>query len=368
MKILQVINSLATGGAEKLLLETLPLYAERGIQMDLLLLWDNNHTGFVQELRKLDCRKIYILKTSGHMRDIYNPGAILKMRRIFRDYDLIHVHLFPAQYFAAVANIGLGKKLIFTEHSTTNRRHSNKLYRLPERWCYARYDRLVCITNEIDEIYKEYLPLGTVRQTVINNGVNLDRIRKAVPYRKHRIGQGMREDDILLLQVAAFRQGKDQDTLIRALTHLPENFKLLLAGDGVRRPELEKLVDDLQLNGRVCFLGERMDIPELLRSVDIVVLSSYYEGLSLASVEGLISGKPFLASDVPGLRDIVGGAGLLFERGNDKQLAELILKLEKDREFAEETVRNSTARAENYDINRMVDKHIELYREVYAEG
>jgi len=94
-------------------------------------------------------------------------------------------------------------------------------------------------------------------------------------------------------------------------------------------------VSERNLFSKVRFLGIRDDVPRLLKSVDNVVLSSNYEGLSLSSVEGLASGKPFLASDVPGLTEVVGDSGILFENKNYKSLAKYILKLNNEPDFKE---------------------------------
>lgn len=361
MKVLQIINSLGTGGAEKLLLDTIPLYRKAGIEMDLLLLWDNDFP-FVKQLEAMDCCRIYILKKSGNVKDIYKLSHIRRIRKIIRGYDLVHVHLFPALYFTAFAGLGTGKKLIFTEHSTSNKRIQNKAFKWMERWVYGRYDRLVSITEEIKEIYDEYLNQKG-KTLVIHNGVDLEKIKEAIPYAKEDLGLNLSASDFLLLQVSGFRSPKDQDTLIRALALLPEHVKLLLAGDGERREELEKLTESLQLEDRVFFLGARMDIPQLLRAVDVVVLSSHYEGLSLASIEGLASGNPFVASDVPGLTEVVEGAGILIPQGDEKELAAIISGLMEDEGKREETAARGMKRAEEFSIEKMVNRHIEMYRE-----
>lgn len=362
MKVLQIINSLGTGGAEKLLLETIPLYRKCGIEMDILILWNNKHQ-FTQKLKELDCCKVYILNDSQNIKDIYNPKNILKIRKILKNYDLAHVHLFPAQYFVPIANIGLNKKLLFTEHNTSNNRIKNQFFKPLERWCYARYKKLICISNEINEIYDNYLQLG-FKSIIINNGVDLVKIKEAKPFDK-LISNMSFSNDKIIIQISAFREQKDQDTVVKSLQYLPENFKVVFVGDGIRKKEVEALSKKLDVNERVLFLGQRMDVPELLKSSDYVVLSTKHEGLSLASVEGLASGKPFLGSNVPGLKEIIQGAGILFEYQNPKQLAEEILKLENDTVYKNSIVEKCMVRAQQYDINTMVNKHIELYKSVY---
>lgn len=362
MKILQIINSLGTGGAEKLLLDTIPLYRKARIEMDLLLLWDNDFP-FVKQLEAMDCCRIYVLKKSGNVKDIYKLSHIQKIRKIIRGYDLVHVHLFPALYFTALGSLGMKKKLIYTEHCTSNKRIENKALKWMERWIYGRYDRLVSITEEIKEIYDEYLNQKE-KTLVIHNGVDLEKIKKALPYAKEDFGLNLSGSDFLLLQVSGFRPQKDQDTLIRALALLPGHVKLLLAGDGERRGELEKLTESLQLEDRVFFLGARMDIPQLIKSIDVSVLSTHFEGFGLVAVEGMCGGKPFVASNVPGLSEVVGDGGILFPQGDEKELAAIISSLIEDEGKREETAARGMKRAEEFSIEKMVDSHIEMYKKV----
>lgn len=330
--------------------------------MDLLLLWDDQQP-FVKALRALDCCNIFVLQESVNKKDIYSPKHIFRIKKLLKNYDIAHVHLFPAQYFAVFAKMisGAKTKLIFTEHNTTNRRIKNKLFKPVERFIYSKYRKLVCITQEIYDIYADYLG-GKEKLALINNGVDLSAIKSALPYRKVDILPQLGDEDKLIIQVAAFRPQKDQSTLIKALKQLPDAFKLLLVGIGECQEDCRQLAASLNLKHRVFFLGQRMDVPRLLRSADYVVLSSHYEGLSLSSIEGMASGSPFLASSVPGLKEIVAGAGVLFEEGNDTELAQQILALDQDRQRYEEIVQQCHTRAEKYDISQMTEKHISLYR------
>lgn len=366
MKVLQIINSLGTGGAEKLLLDTIPLYREKGIEMDVLVFWNNNHQ-FINELKQLDCCKVIVLKESDNYKHIYSVSHIWKLRKYLKEYDIAHVHLFPAQYFTALANISIGSrcKMIFTEHNTTNRRIQKSYFQSIERFIYSRYEKLVCISNEIKKIYNKYLPVLDNRSVVIHNGINLEVIAKADSIIKSDLHRSIKKSDTLLLQVSAFRLQKDQKTLIEAMPLLPNHVVLLLVGDGETRNECEMLVSQLSLNDRVFFLGQRMDIARLLKTVDIVVLSSKYEGLSLSSIEGMASGRPFIASDVPGLSEIVEGAGVLFEVGNVQELAVKIQELLGNKILYDGTVKACQVRASQYDIHKMIDEHIALYESIY---
>lgn len=364
MKILQVINSLGTGGAEKLLLETIPLYNRAGISMDILLLWDND-LPFVEELKKLNCCRIITLKHSANPKHTYSLSHIVKLGRHIRNYDLVHVHLFPALYYVALAKyFGRVKiKLVFTEHNTSNKRMSNKWLKPVEKWMYRQYDALIYITKEIRDIYSDYRGNKTVTK-VIHNGVDISKIKNADPLAKEKVCPGLPSSDRVIIQVAAFRVQKDQATLIKAMEHLPANFKLWLVGEGATENSCKQLVKELGLAGRVLFLGQRMDVSSLIKTADYVVLSSKYEGLSLSSIEGMASGKPFLASDVPGLHEIVDNAGILFPFGNASALAAKIMELDRNPDYYDRVVNACMKRAEQYDILDMVQKHLHLYQQL----
>jgi glycosyltransferase involved in cell wall biosynthesis len=132
-------------------------------------------------------------------------------------------------------------------------------------------------------------------------------------------------------------------------------------GDGDRRGELEDLVRSLGLNKMVRFWGIRGDVPSLLKSSDVVVMSSHFEGLSLSNIEGMSVGKPFIASDVDGLHEITYGAGLLFVHGDDRQLADLIVQVTTDKELYNKVAMLCLERARQFDISRMVAGYVGVY-------
>ena len=358
-KILHIANWLGMGGAEKLLVETLPRYRKAGFDVELLLTTDIT-TPLRTELEKHV--KIHTLPHSS----FYDIRSIFRIIPFIKKYDLVHVHLFPPQYYVAIAKLLSRSKtpLVFTEHSTSNTRMKSKIFILPDKFVYAQYTKICCITDQVKKILEQRINISQERLVVIENGVDLEKIGLAKKNERKNINTGLTDDDVLLLQVSSFQEPKDQITVIKSLLHLPENIKLLLAGDGVLRKECESLTSELNLQHRVFFLGLRNDIPQLLKTVDLVLLSSKYEGLSLSSVEGMACGKPFIASDVPGLTEVVGGAGVLFPAGDDIKLSMEILKLIDNKDYYNTIAEKCELRSRQYDINIMVDKHITLYNKL----
>ena len=196
----------------------------------------------------------------------------------------------------------------------------------------------------------------------IYNGIHLETFIDAQPYLKTELGFSGNKK--ILIQVSSFTAQKDQKTLIKAISKLPPTFVLLLVGQGPLIEDTKLLVKQLKLERRVQFLGIRNDVPNLLKSVDIVVLASHYEGLSLSCIEGMASGKPFIASNTPGLGDIVNGGGLVFEDNDDQKLMEIIMSLTTDVSYYNQTVRSCQKRAQQFDISIMISGYLTLYNDI----
>ena len=196
----------------------------------------------------------------------------------------------------------------------------------------------------------------------INNGVDVKALHQATPIDRRTIGSD--DAKFVVVMVAGFREAKDQDTLIRMMGLLPrEKYELWLVGDGVRRGELERLIESLRLGGSVRLLGMRMDVPNILRAADVVVMSSHWEGLSLSNIEGMSVGKPFVASDVNGLREVTEGYGILFPHGDEKALADIIVRLSQDEDYYQQVARRCYERARQFDISKMVEAYNAVYEE-----
>lgn len=358
MKIMSVINSLDFGGAEKLILDTVPLFEQKGIKMDVLCLRVTN-TAFKAELESKSIGQIIQLSRTS----VYNPLNIFRIIPFLNKYDIIHVHLFPSLYFVALAKIiSLSKvKLIFTEHSTGNRRLNNSCFRLIDKFIYSIYSKIICITSDVKDVLLEKLHLGDDKLNILENGVDLIKVQNSVS--ANRIKLGLSDHDKLIIMVAGFRVEKDQDTLIRALKDLPESYKLILVGDGIRREVLEKLVEELDLKNRVSLLGNRSDVFPLIKMSDIAVLSSHWEGFGLVAVEAMACGIPLIASDVKGLSQVVSGGGILFEKGNVEDLKNKILSLEND-SYYKQISEKGLNKSKQYDISNLIDKTIKIYKDV----
>ena len=344
------------GGAEKLVADMVPRMIQYGHQVDVLL-FDGTETPLKQELEKKGVT-IYSLSMGGA---VYNPLYIIKLVSYLQIYDIIHTHNTACQLFVALASKLCPARIITTEHSTNNRRRNWKWYKTIDRWMYNQYKMIVCISDIAEKKLKGYLHHCQYRITTIYNGIDIFRFANANPNTKLKEEANNR---IILSMVAGFRYEIDQATLIRSLKYLPiGQYEVWLIGDGERKSQLQKLCQKEQVDNYVRFLGIRNDIPEILKASDIIIMSSHFEGLSLSSIEGMASGRPFIASDVDGLRDITLGAGILFPEGNEKILSQNIQKLIKDKTLYNETAQQCMIRAAKYDIQHTTNNYLKIYQE-----
>lgn len=359
MRILHIITSLWTGGAEKLMVDLLPRLKDHGHEVELLT-FNGDRTAFREQLDE-DGIKVYDLGCGASTSSMYSPKNLFKIIPLLRRYDIVHTHNTAPQLFAAIAGLRSKSVLVTTEHNTSNRRRGNRLLTMVDKWMYSRYNHVICISQKAEENLREHLGDCKTQISTINNGIDISKFSKAD---SGSTLESIAPSSKKIVMVAGFRLQKDQDTLIKSMKYLSNEFHLFLVGDGERRRVLETLTNTLGLSTRVHFLGIRNDIPEILKAADYVVMSSHYEGLSLSSVEGMCVGKPFLASNVDGLREVVDRAGILFEHQNDEQLASEIIKLESDKNLYNSIAVKCKNRAMSYDISKMVDGYISLYDEL----
>ncbi len=351
MRILHVINTLRTGGAEKLVSEIVPLLIKMGHEVEVAV-FVGGDTPFYRILKNAGV-SVHVFLTHG---SVYSPCHIIRLRRLVKHFDVIHTHNTSPQLFAAIASLFIKTSLVTTEHSTDNRRRCNPILKLLDRWMYGRYTKIICISKQVEKLLYKYLPSTTNKLITIYNGINIDKYRIAVPINL----PGPKK--FIICMVAGFRYQKDHETALKALSHLNKaQYELWFVGDGVRRPLIELSIKELGLTDNVKLWGIRTDVPALLKSSDIVLQSSHIEGFGLTAVEGMAAGRAVVASDVPGLHEVVEDAGILFKRGDDVELSNIIKRLANDSKLRSEVARKCSERAETFSISKMVDAYSQLY-------
>jgi glycosyltransferase involved in cell wall biosynthesis len=256
--------------------------------------------------------------------------TIWQLRQICRDFkpDVLVAHGFPEHLIGRWAGLWARvPKLIHVEHNSRER------YSWFKRW---QAKKLAPYTSHFvgvsEGVKSSLIALGLPAQKIvaIPNGIDLTRFET--------LGErswDLRRSDIVMC--ARFSSQKDHETAIRAMALLKARgcgSSLLLAGGGKARYETKarELVKTLGLCRQVKFLGHVRDIPGLLSENRLVLLSTHYEGMPLALLEGMAAGCALVASDVIGVRELIrhGIDGLVVPESDPPALAEALYALLKD--------------------------------------
>lgn len=364
MKVLHVINYLGRGGAEKLLVNILPVYKRLGLDIAVLQL--SARQAEPSHVKALVDQGVECFSLSDA--SVYSPKHVVGLTRFLKKnkFDIIHAHLFPSLYWTALASkfITGNPVLVYTEHSTQNKRAGKEYLRPLEKRIYAQYDQVVAISSKV----KAFLDGRVCRPEqvrIIHNGVDTDAFHKAERYPESfwQEEYNLPANAFKLMMTARIQYPKDHKTVIEALSYLPAHFYLFIAGDGPDKQAIEAYAHEKGINNRVFFLGFRSDVPRLMKSVDLNILSSAYEGMSGVTLEGLAAGRPFLGSDVPGINDVVPSSDMVFPAGDAKTLSAKIQQIAKmDSSELTSLIKTGVDHASRNSLLQMAKNHIELYQ------
>lgn len=358
MKILYVINSLHMGGAEKLCTDLAKIAKKEDVKIDIYVL-NNADTNLKIDVKRHGIN-VYNCGTSGY-KSLKHLLWLLKHKS---DYDIIHSHLSYSQYYVSLIRFfDKNIKLITTEHNTFNERRKYKLFKIIEKYVYKSYDKITVINNENRNSMIEWQKSIKDKIITVENGINIE---KYINGNENNIEDISLKDNSKekILMVASFREQKNHKLMIESFNKLDKNKSLILVGNGTENKinEIKDIVNKLSLNDRVFFLGERTDVEDIMKCCDIFVLPSKWEGFGLVAAEAMASGLPVVASNVDGLREVVGDCGLLFESEN---LDDLVFNINKVFNMDDEEVESLKTRARNKCLNYSIDNTFKKYLEIY---
>ena len=217
-------------------------------------------------------------------------------------------------------------------------------------------DTLITIADEDYALAKAKFPTNAVH--IHGVGANSEKYKKlsADETRALRLELGYKEEEKLLLCTGELLPNKNQSTAIRAMKKLTERFpqaRLLLAGNGPALPQLEEEVRSLGLETNVVFLGYRTDLERFANIADVIVSCSFREGMALNIIEGMMLGKPVVASSNRSHRELVveGKTGFIVSPSDADGFAEKISLLLDDSALAEKLGNAGFERAQKYTDN-----------------
>lgn len=214
------------------------------------------------------------------------------------------------------------------------------------RRIFKKADIVQTISNFLADFARSMGYQGNIE--VIPNGVDVKR------FNVDRID--LERKNTLIITTSRLVEKNGVADIIEALTYLPENVELMVAGEGPLEQSLKAKVEELKLGNRVHFLGyvPHEKLPKYLQHADIFIRPSLSEGMGNSFIEAMAAGLPVIATPVGGIVDFLrdGETGLFCEVGNPRSIAQKVEKLMKDKESREYIIRNAKKLAlERYDWN-----------------
>ncbi len=309
--------------------------------------------------------------------------SLIKIYRICRRYnfDIVHTHSSKAGILGRWAAKFAGVKVIIHTFHGFGFNDEQKFW---TRWLFIWLERLTAgITSRLivvsGENTKKALKLGIghdQQYQVIHSGIKTAAYRVKVNITEEKNKLGIPPTAQVVGMVACFKPQKAPLDFVRMAAliskELPET-RFLLVGDGELRPQIEKLSRELGLEKHLVLSGWRRDANVVLQLMDVVVLTSLWEGLPRVIVEAFVSRKPVVATPADGVKEIVkdGITGYLADFHQPGIMAEKVISLLKDPEAAQKLAAAAAALIQasgDFDIDEMVQEQSKLYLKILTKG
>jgi glycosyltransferase involved in cell wall biosynthesis len=295
----------------------------------------------------------------------YDRSAIQAIRSLIERHkiDVIHCHNIKANLYAWLLARYRNVALVSTCHGWCITSAKSWLLSVLDRCILHAMDRVVLVS---DRMKPQIRRLG-LRATVIFNGIDLKPFPHPTSDLRRKMNWGERP---IIATICRLSPEKGLPYLLRAAAKVLQTYPsalLVLAGDGPDRVSLEREAIALGIQGSVCFLGIREDIPELLSCVDVLAISSVSEGLPMALLEAMASGRAVVASRVGAIPHVIRdrGNGILFSAGDVNGLADALRDLLQSKELRIALGRNARETVESrFSAAFMASQYLQVYREI----
>ena len=288
---------------------------------------------------------------------------------------LIHSHLPGQSFYACLVARLSGRKVVVTFHGARELVRYRGLSGTMKRWLVRDSASVVVVVS--DYLRRLVIDSGFPSEKVVRiyNGVDVERFEGAERGRLRR-ELGLPASATLIGMVANLRQSKGYEYFVQAARQVAEAFpdaRFVAVGEKEESmaANLAQMVHELGLDSRFAFLGFRADVPEVLADLDVFVLASVSEGLSIATLEAMAAGKPVVVTRSGGPEEIVedGRTGLLAPVADPAALAARICELIRNPAQARTLADNARAEARNkYSVMKMIEEYQSLYERCLSSG
>jgi glycosyltransferase involved in cell wall biosynthesis len=376
MRILYLLTTLGVGGAEKQARAIAERMAKRGHTVVLMVLLPRVAEEWPTTIpaEYLGLRKTPLSVSAGFRR----------ARRLLLNFrpDLVHSHGFHANVFARLLRLLHPRfPVLSTVHNVYEGGWRRMLaYRLTD----GLSRRTVAVSEAAAQRFTRLKAVPKLKCSVVRNGIDTEefspnaerRAKMRAKLRSERdVFASLEDDEFVWLAVGRLTEAKDYPNLLNAFADLHTqrpDARLWIAGEAAlgQIAAFQSMRQELGLGDEVRWLGLRRDIPALLDAADAFVLSSAWEGMPLAVGEAMAMEKSVVATDVGGVRELVGDAGVVVPAKNPGALAEaMIATMQQSREALAARGRAARERVmRQFSMDATADAWEALYKQLSADS
>jgi len=325
-RILLLITRSEPGGAQSHVLELL-----QGLKKKYEIILATGEPGFLLDEAKSLGIESYLLPS---LKRNISPANDIKAYKEIRDIllqtrpDLVHTHSSKAGILGRLAAYKLGIKNVFTAHGwafADGTPWFRKLIGIPTEYIAGKWcDRIITVSHADKKLAVKYHIANQNKISVIHNGI--------ADIEQNLLADTVNETPILTM-VARVAPPKNFTCLFDALAQIDEKYTLRVVGEGPQLNHVQEYAKKLGIEKNIDFMGSRNDVPAILASSDIFILSSDWEGFPISIIEAMRAGLPIIASNVGGISEtvIVDSNGYLVPRGDTARLTKVIKLLLTDK-------------------------------------
>lgn len=327
---------------------------------------DQKTNGFLDAMRAADIELELVRE-----RFVYDPSVIAQLRRIVarRQPDIIQTHNIKSHFLTRVAGFKRGRRWIAFQHGYTSTDLKMLAYNQLDRWTLRNADHIVTVCGEFARrLHAWGIPPAriSVRHNMIEPFVRAS--DDEVVALRERLG--IRPEEPVLFTAGRLSREKGHVDLVNAIERLRSLYaapvRVVIAGEGPARPNLEKLITECDLGSTILLVGHQTNLRPYYSLSDIFVLPSHSEGSPNALLEAMAAGIPCVATSVGGVPEIAsnGKNALLVPKGDVMAMAHALTRLLQDDGLRERLGTAARDQAEKYSTAAYCQSLLSLYGRV----
>lgn len=366
-----MLSSIAMGGAERNIVSVAPYFKQNGIDILLCTLNTRRDSPLAEVFASTGVERFDLgARRMMDAKAIRKFGTFLRERKI----DIVHAEDQDSIIYAGMARRIFHTPALMTRHVLEEPVTSWKTY-LRSRMVFwtARYgvDGIVAVSEEVRRQFAQQAHVRLEKIHTVHNGIDLEKFALPLDRKKLRASLGWDAQRPTAVFVSVLRPGKGFEVLFSAIPKIKEaipNFIVKIVGSGELETDLKKQA--VSLGDSVEFLGQRMDIPQILSASDVLIQASWSEALPTVLIEAGAAAIPVVATRVGGTEEIVqnGKSGFVIDPGDSTALAARVVEILNSLRLQEQmgaAARNFVRG--NFSLGTQVQRTISLYEKVISD-